>query len=116
MIRKYCMAKKKLNKVKRLFCSFCNKSQSQVRNLISGADVYICNECIEGCNHILDNHYTFKIEKNIKKYMEEARDLPRSFKHFDVQDGIDLIEAFFKELPELKKYMKTRIVVPVTPR
>ena len=37
-----------------LRCSFCGKPQSQVKRLISGAGVYICNECIELCQDILD--------------------------------------------------------------
>lgn len=36
-----------------LKCSFCSKSQKQVRKLIGGPGVYICNECIELCNEIL---------------------------------------------------------------
>jgi ATP-dependent Clp protease ATP-binding subunit ClpX len=37
-----------------LKCSFCNKSQDQVRKLIAGPGVYICDECVELCNEILD--------------------------------------------------------------
>jgi ATP-dependent Clp protease ATP-binding subunit ClpX len=36
-----------------LNCSFCGKSQEEVKKLIAGPDVYICNECIELCNEIL---------------------------------------------------------------
>ena len=37
-------------------CSFCNKSEDQVRKLISSLDksVYICDECIEICNEIIE--------------------------------------------------------------
>jgi len=34
--------------------SFCGKSQDQVRKLIAGPGVYICDECIDLCNEILD--------------------------------------------------------------
>ena len=37
-----------------LKCSFCGKSQKQVRKLIAGAGVYICDECIELCNEIIE--------------------------------------------------------------
>lgn len=37
----------------KLFCSFCGKSQKEVRKLIAGPTVYICNECIELCNEII---------------------------------------------------------------
>jgi len=38
-----------------LKCSFCGKSQEQVRKLIAGPGVYICDECVELCNEILDD-------------------------------------------------------------
>ena len=36
-----------------LKCSFCGKSQKQVKKLIAGPGVYICDECIELCNEII---------------------------------------------------------------
>ena len=38
----------------RLKCSFCGKTQDQVKKLIAGPEVYICDECVELCNEILD--------------------------------------------------------------
>ena len=35
-------------------CSFCGKSQSQVKRMVAGPGVYICNECIELCEEIMD--------------------------------------------------------------
>ncbi|MGH7698544.1 MAG: ClpX C4-type zinc finger protein, partial [Candidatus Dormibacteria bacterium] len=35
-------------------CSFCNKSQDQVRKLIAGPGVYICDQCIELCQEVLE--------------------------------------------------------------
>ncbi|MGA1526275.1 MAG: ClpX C4-type zinc finger protein, partial [Planctomycetota bacterium] len=37
-----------------LKCSFCGKSQKQVKKLIAGPSVYICDECIELCNEIIE--------------------------------------------------------------
>ncbi len=37
-----------------LKCSFCGKSQKQVKKLIAGAGVYICDECIELWNEIIE--------------------------------------------------------------
>ena len=37
----------------KLYCSFCGKSQKEVKKLIAGPTVYICNECIELCNEII---------------------------------------------------------------
>ena len=36
-------------------CSFCGKSQKQVKKLIAGPGVYICDECIDLCNEIIDD-------------------------------------------------------------
>ena len=36
-----------------LICSFCNKHQNEVRRLIAGPTVFICDECVEVCNDIL---------------------------------------------------------------
>ena len=36
-----------------LYCSFCGKSQHEVRKLIAGPSVFICDECIELCNDII---------------------------------------------------------------
>ena len=33
-------------------CSFCGKTQDQVKKLIAGPEVYICDECVELCNEI----------------------------------------------------------------
>jgi len=41
-----------------LSCSFCGKSQREVKKLIAGPTVYICDECIELCNDIIAEEYT----------------------------------------------------------
>jgi len=41
----------------KLVCSFCGKEQSQVRRLVAGPGVFICNECIELCQDILDEDF-----------------------------------------------------------
>ncbi|MBW2426294.1 MAG: ATP-dependent Clp protease ATP-binding subunit ClpX, partial [Deltaproteobacteria bacterium] len=40
-----------------LSCSFCGKSQKEVKKLIAGPTVYICDECIELCNDIIAEEY-----------------------------------------------------------
>ncbi len=42
---------------KKLRCSFCNKSQEQVRKLIAGPNVYICDECIDICSEIIQDEF-----------------------------------------------------------
>ena len=43
----------KFNDDNEIRCSFCGKSQSQVKRLVAGPDVYICNECIDLCGEIV---------------------------------------------------------------
>ena len=47
------MSDKKGSSEKLLYCSFCGKSQHEVRKLIAGPSVFICDECIELCNDII---------------------------------------------------------------
>jgi ATP-dependent Clp protease ATP-binding subunit ClpX len=47
------MGEKKSGSEKLLYCSFCGKSQHEVRKLIAGPSVFICDECIELCNDII---------------------------------------------------------------
>ncbi len=50
----------------RLKCSFCGKTQDQVKKLIAGPEVYICDECVELCNEILDEEFFEGKEKDDK--------------------------------------------------
>lgn len=50
-----------------LKCSFCGKSQKQVRRLIFSSGVYICNECVEICNEILRDEMGGKSSSGIKE-------------------------------------------------
>ncbi len=47
------MAEKKNTPEKLLYCSFCGKSQHEVKKLIAGPSVFICDECIDLCNDII---------------------------------------------------------------
>ncbi|OFT41109.1 ATP-dependent Clp protease ATP-binding subunit ClpX [Arthrobacter sp. HMSC06H05] len=53
-----------------LKCSFCGKSQKQVRRLIAGPGVYICNDCIEVCNEIIE-------EESVEVEETQEMELPR---------------------------------------
>ncbi len=45
---------------KQLKCSFCGKSQDQVKRLIAGPGVYICDECIDLCSDIIQDEFEGK--------------------------------------------------------
>jgi ATP-dependent Clp protease ATP-binding subunit ClpX len=51
------MSKRGADKSADLLCSFCGKSQAEVKKLIAGPGVYICDECIELCNDIIAEEY-----------------------------------------------------------
>ena len=45
-----------------LKCSFCGKEQEQVKKLIAGPGVYICDECIELCNEIIEEEVSEDVD------------------------------------------------------
>ena len=49
-----------------LRCSFCGKTQDQVRKLVAGPGVYICDECIELCNEIIEEEFSEDVEVELK--------------------------------------------------
>ena len=80
----------------RLKCSFCGKTQDQVKKLIAGPDVFICDECVELCNEILDEEFFEGKEKNAEAKEGES-----------VSDGEE------KAIPkphEIKAYLDQHIV------
>ena len=58
-------------------CSFCGKSQKQVKKLIAGPGVYICDECIDLCNEIIDEEFTQQAEVGL-----EQLPVPRDIRAF----------------------------------
>ena len=71
---------KKTGEPEILRCSFCNKDQNDVRKLIAGPTVFICDECVEVCNDIIadDNRFdnrgvrsSLPVPQEIKKFLDE---------------------------------------------
>ena len=80
----------------RLKCSFCGKTQDQVKKLIAGPDVFICDECVDLCNEILDEEFF------------EGKD-----KKGEQQEGEPSAEVETKAIPkphEIKAYLDEHIV------
>ena len=72
--------KKGSGKQSHLFCSFCGKSQEEVKKLVAGPSVYICDECIELCNDIIAEEQKEALSKKgdsvpnpheIKKFLDQ---------------------------------------------
>ena len=61
---------------KNISCSFCHKTQGQVEKLIAGPGVYICNECIELCEEILDEDESFGMHKKAQA-QKDLSELPK---------------------------------------
>ena len=55
-----------------LLCSFCGKSQDEVKKLIAGPSVYICDECIQLCNEIIDEEYSQEGEEGDRQLLKPA--------------------------------------------
>lgn len=72
----------------RLKCSFCGKSQDQVKKLIAGPEVYICDECVELCNEILDEEF-FEAKDKDGAGTEEANSEKPIPKPHEIKEYLD---------------------------
>jgi ATP-dependent Clp protease ATP-binding subunit ClpX len=63
---------------KTLHCSFCNKSQNEVRKLIAGPSVFICDECVDLCNDIIRE----EMESSAKEAIRTELPTPAEIKSF----------------------------------
>src|SRR6476620_8377597 len=71
---------KKAGETEVLRCSFCNKDQNDVRKLIAGPTVFICDECVEVCNDIIadDNRFENRGTRSSLPTPQEIQKQPRS--------------------------------------
>lgn len=80
-----------------LHCSFCKKSQNEVKKLVAGPNVYVCNECIKLCNRILEE------DKHISE-KEEAINLPTPHAIKDFLDGYVIAQDEAKKVLAVAVY------------
>ena len=80
-----------------LHCSFCGKAQKEVKKLIAGPTVYICNECVDLCNEIIDDEDV----KDIESELEE--EIP---KPFEIREHLD---SYVIGQEEAKKYLSVAV-------
>ena len=73
----------------RLKCSFCGKSQDQVKKLIAGPDVYICDECVDLCNEILEEEFFEGKEKAEKQDENKETDITNVPKPHEIKAHLD---------------------------
>jgi ATP-dependent Clp protease ATP-binding subunit ClpX len=80
-----------------LLCSFCGKSQDEVKKLIAGPAVYICDECIELCNEIIQEEY----EKTKGSPVQSAIPNPAAIK--------TILEEYVIEQEQAKKILSVAV-------
>ncbi|WP_026079659.1 ATP-dependent protease ATP-binding subunit ClpX [Spirulina subsalsa] len=88
-----------------LKCSFCGKSQEQVRKLIAGPGVYICDECVELCNEILDEELIDSSSPAPQPVAPREEQPPKRRVHAD--------RFSFSQIPkptEIKKYLDEHVI------
>lgn len=73
----------------RLKCSFCGKTQDQVKKLIAGPEVYICDECVELCNEILDEEFFEGKEKDSKTEKSDSDSEKAIPKPAEIKSNLD---------------------------
>ena len=80
-----------------LKCSFCGKSQKQVKKLIAGPGVYICDECIDLCNEIIEEELAEATEVQME-------DLPKPREIFEFLDEYIIGQSPAKKILSVAVY------------
>jgi len=93
------MAKKEETN-EQFFCSFCGKNQKEVKKLIAGPSVYICNECIKLCSDIIEDE---EKEKEKKEESEETKGfmVPKEIK--------GMLDSYVIEQDKAKKVLSVAV-------
>lgn len=76
------MAEKKGSSEKLLYCSFCGKSQHEVKKLIAGPSVFICDECIDLCNDIIRDEQAATPEDGAKDGLPTPQEISARLDQF----------------------------------
>ncbi|MBC8420747.1 MAG: ATP-dependent Clp protease ATP-binding subunit ClpX [Proteobacteria bacterium] len=79
-----------------LLCSFCGKSQDEVKKLIAGPSVYICDECIQLCNEIIAEEYS----------QEDQEDASQLLKPSDIKE---ILDQYVIEQEKAKKVLSVAV-------
>ncbi len=106
------MSDEKKGDGKLLFCSFCGKSQHEVRKLIAGPSVYICDECVDLCNDIIREEVQEKTEEQNSDHLPTPRELKATLDDYVIgqeQAKRVLAVAVYNHYKRLRAGMKRAI-------
>jgi ATP-dependent Clp protease ATP-binding subunit ClpX len=73
---------KKDNEDKLLYCSFCGKSQHEVKKLIAGPSVFVCDECVELCNDIIREELQDSTNSDEQTKLPTPREINEALDHY----------------------------------
>ena len=68
-----------------LVCSFCGKSQDEVKKLIAGPSVYICDECVSLCNEIIQEEYDQEKKTKQRDYLPKPQEIKKSLDQYVIE-------------------------------
>jgi ATP-dependent Clp protease ATP-binding subunit ClpX len=68
-----------------LLCSFCGKSQDEVKKLIAGPSVYICDECIQLCNEIIAEEYSQEIDEEFTDQLPKPTEIKEALDEYVIE-------------------------------
>jgi len=82
-----------------LMCSFCGKSQDEVKKLIAGPSVYICDECIQLCNEIIAEEYSEESEEDASSQLLKPSEIKEILDQYVIEQDkpIDKPEILIRE-------------------
>ena len=68
-----------------LVCSFCGKSQDEVKKLIAGPSVYICDECVSLCSEIIQEEYGHEEKDKGKDFLPKPQEMKKSLDQYVIE-------------------------------
>ena len=76
---------RKENSSGELVCSFCGKSQDEVKKLIAGPSVYICDECVSLCNEIIQEEYEQKEKDSERGFLLKPQEIKQKLDQYVIE-------------------------------
>jgi ATP-dependent Clp protease ATP-binding subunit ClpX len=76
---------RKENSTGELVCSFCGKSQDEVKKLIAGPSVYICDECVSLCNEIIQEEYEQKEKDGERGFLLKPQEIKEKLDQYVIE-------------------------------